>query len=179
MSEVAAAMGLTGLENIDTFIKTNYRNYKHYQAEMSDIPGLKLITYDETETNNYQYIILEINDEITQVSRDQLVEILKAEYVLARRYFNPGCHQMEPYRSYFPHAGLLLPETERLSKQALSLPTGTAIGPDEISKICQVIRLAITQGSDVQTRLQARRDAVPHPYIAQAYLVKEPDKKGK
>ncbi len=41
-----------------------------------------------------------------------LVRVLHAENVLARRYFYPGCHEMEPYRSYFPHAGLVLPETE-------------------------------------------------------------------
>ena len=34
---------------------------------------------------------------------------------------------MEPYRSYFPHAGLVLPETEKMVKRVLSLPTGTAV----------------------------------------------------
>ena len=43
------------------------------------------------------------------ISRDELVQILQAENVLARRYFYPGCHRMEPYRSYYPHARLLLP----------------------------------------------------------------------
>ena len=37
---------------------------------------------------------------------------------------------MEPYRSYFPHARLLLPETERLVERVLQLPTGTSIAGD-------------------------------------------------
>jgi dTDP-4-amino-4,6-dideoxygalactose transaminase len=50
---------------------------------------------------------------------------------------------MEPYRSYFPHAGLLLPETERLAQRVLILPTGTAISEDDISKICQIIQIVV------------------------------------
>lgn len=153
MSEVCAAMGLTGLESLDEFVAVNYRNYKQYQREVRDIPGVKLLTYDETEKCNYQYIVLEIDEEITQFSRDQLVKILWAENILARRYFYPGCHRMEPYRSYFPHAGLLLPETESLGKRVLVLPTGTAVGGEEISKISQIIRLAVQHSYEVKQRL--------------------------
>ncbi len=81
-------------------------------------------------------------------------KILWAENVLARRYFYPGCHRMEPYRSYFPNAGLLLPETEKLAKRILSLPTGTGVGPKEIKAICQIIRTIVTNGDEVRKRLQ-------------------------
>jgi len=153
MNEVAAAMGLTSLESLEQFVATNHRNYWQYQQELADIPGVSLLTYDENERCNYQYIILEIDETTTQVSRDHLREILWAENVLVRRYFYPGCHRMEPYRSFFPHAGLLLPHTERLVTRVLSLPTGTAIGPDDIREICQIIRLAFMQGYEVRERL--------------------------
>ncbi|MBD2451080.1 DegT/DnrJ/EryC1/StrS family aminotransferase [Nostoc sp. FACHB-152] len=153
MSEVCAAMGLTGLESLDEFVAVNYRNYKQYQRELKDTPGIKLLTYKEADKCNYQYIVLEIDDKIIQVSRDQLVKILWAENVLARRYFYPGCHRMEPYRSYFPHAGLLLPETESISKRVLVLPTGTAVSVEDIRKICQIIRLVVQDSYQVKQRL--------------------------
>ncbi|WP_233220988.1 aminotransferase class I/II-fold pyridoxal phosphate-dependent enzyme [Chlorogloea sp. CCALA 695] len=153
MSEVSAAMGLTGLESLDKFVAVNCSNYRQYQRELRDIPGVKLLTYNQSEKCNYQYIVLEIDEEITQVERDRLVKILWAENILARRYFYPGCHRMEPYRSYFPHAGLLLPETESLGKRVLVLPTGTAVGTEEISKICQIIRLVVQYSYQVKERL--------------------------
>jgi dTDP-4-amino-4,6-dideoxygalactose transaminase len=52
---------------------------------------------------------------------------------------------MEPYRSYFPHAGLWLPETEKLTQRVMILPTGTAISEDDISQICQIIQLVVTK----------------------------------
>lgn len=156
MNEVSAAMGLTSLESLEEFVAINYRNYKQYQHELAGIPGVHLVTYDETEKCNYQYIVLEVDEAATQISRDELVDILWAENVIARRYFYPGCHRMEPYRSYFPHTRLLLPETEKLVERVLSLPTGTAIGPDEASQICQIIRMVVARGREVRARLQRR-----------------------
>ncbi len=150
MNEISAAMGVTGLESIDSFIETNFRNYKTYQSELEGIPGLKLVSYEEHERNNYQYIIVEIDPELTGINRDELVQILHAENILARRYFYPGCHQMQPYASYFPNANLLLPETEKLTQKVFSLPTGTAVNSDDIKTICQVIRLAIQQSGEIR-----------------------------
>jgi len=159
MSEVSAAMGLTGLESVEEFIAVNHRNYKQYRRELEDIPGLHVITYDEAERCNYQYIILEVDEHVTHIGRDRLVEVLHAENVLARRYFYPACHHMEPYRSYFPHAGLMLPETEKLVHRVMSLPTGTAVGTEEIGKICQIIRFTVEHGQEVEERLLSQTEA--------------------
>jgi dTDP-4-amino-4,6-dideoxygalactose transaminase len=152
MNEVSAAMGVTCLESIDQLIDTNYRNYKYYQKELSDIPGVHLIVFNEKEKYNYQYVVLEIDQEIAGISRDQIIEILHAENILARRYFYPGCHQMEPYRSFFPHSHLLLPETERLALRIISLPTGAAVDPEKITAICQIIRLLIANSSELRKK---------------------------
>jgi dTDP-4-amino-4,6-dideoxygalactose transaminase len=143
MSEASAAMGLTSLESAEKFIEVNRRNYKCYQSGLANIPGVQLLSVDESEKNNYQYIVLEIDAQEAGITRDLLLKILHAENVIARRYFYPGCHRMEPYRSYFPHAGLLLPETEKLAQKVLVLPTGTAIGENEIQEICSIVRYSV------------------------------------
>ena len=153
MNEVSAAMGLTGLESLDKFVSTNKRNYLAYSEILRDLPGIHLILYDNSEKRNYQYVIVEVDESTTGISRDVLVRILQAENVLARRYFYPGCHKMEPYRSYFPHANLLLPETERLTQRVMALPTGMAIGPDEIAALCNLIRFAVENSEKLSSRL--------------------------
>jgi len=143
MTEIAAAMGLTSLESIDEIIATNKRNYRAYQVGLAGLPGIQLFTYDETERNNFQYIIVEVDEAAAGISRDQLVQALHSENVLARRYFYPGCHQMEPYRSYYPHAGLMLPETEKLTQRVMSLPTGTAVSAEDVAIVCSIVQGAI------------------------------------
>jgi len=161
MSEVSAAMGLTALDSLDEFIAVNRRNYEQYRRELGDVEGLEMVTYDAAQKNNYQYVILELDDHL-RISRDELVKILQAENIMARRYFYPGCHRMEPYRSYYPHARLLLPHTEALTKRAFALPTGTSIDPEMVESICHLVRLAVTNHQEIQERLERQtRKAVP------------------
>jgi len=142
MTEVCAAMGLTGLESLDEFVEINRRNYHDYRDALQGVPGLSLIRYDESERCNYQYIIVEVDESRYGLSRDQLVRVLHAENILARRYFFPGCHNMQPYKSLFPHADLLLPQTELLNKNVIALPTGTAVNLEMITLIGVIMRLA-------------------------------------
>jgi dTDP-4-amino-4,6-dideoxygalactose transaminase len=153
MNEASAAMGLTSLESLREFVDINYRNYRRYREELSGVPGISLLDYNKNDKCNYQYIVLEIDDTITQVNRDQIVQILWAENIIARRYFHPGCHRMEPYKSALIYAGLELPVTERLARCLLCLPTGTTITEDDIHKICAIILLVVTNSTDVLTRL--------------------------
>ncbi len=155
MSEVSAAMGLTGLESLDAFIAVNLSNYEAYRDGLREIPGVQLIAYNNAERSNYQYVIVEVDEALCGIGRDDLVRVLHAENVLARRYFYPGCHSLEPYRSYFPHAGLLLEATERLSQRVLSLPTGTAVGTEQVLAICNIIRLAVKKSRELLSRMAA------------------------
>lgn len=156
MSEVSAAMGLCGLESLDEFVAVNYENYQSYRNELAGIPGISLLTYDESEKCNYQYVVVEVDDSITEITRDQITEILWAENVRARRYFYPGCHRMEPYRSLFQDARKQLPETERLCDRVLVLPTATAIGSDDIAKIAGIVRTVVANGALVSSKLRHR-----------------------
>lgn len=153
MNEISAAMGLTGLDSLDEFVATNYRNYKQYREDLGGIPGVRLLTYNENEQCNFQYVVLEIDEASAQISRDQLAEIVRAENVLARRYYYPGCHRMEPYKSLDPEAGKRLPQTELVAKRVLTLPTGTSIGYDQIRTICDIIAFANRHADEIRARL--------------------------
>jgi len=159
MTEVCAAMGLTSLESVQQFIDTNRRNHVAYRRGLEGIPGLNLMPYDEKERANYQYVVCELDENVARLTRDDLVAVLFAENVLARRYFYPGCHQMEPYRSYFPHASLMLPETEKLCRRVMALPTGTGVDESAISRICSIIRAAVLNASVVQAQLHPSADS--------------------
>ncbi len=156
MTEISAAMGLTGLESLDEFVSVNRRNYHAYHRSLADIAGLKLVRYDEGERCNFQYVIAEVDEAKTGLSRDQLVALLHAENVLARRYFFPGCHRMQPYRAYFPHTGLLLPETERLTRRVLSLPNGMSVSLEDIEALGSLLRFIVGNSREIRQELQAR-----------------------
>jgi dTDP-4-amino-4,6-dideoxygalactose transaminase len=144
MNEVSAAMGLTCLESIDDFIEANRKNYEAYRKRLARLPGLEVIDYGTANKVNYHHIVIEVNETKAGLARDQLVRILQAENVMARRYFYPGCHRMEPYRSHWPQAGVFLKQTEALCERVMILPTGSAIANTEINRICDVIECALS-----------------------------------
>lgn len=156
MSEFSAALGLTNLESMDEFVVANRRNHAAYDKELATLPGVTLTRYEEQEKNNYQYVIVEWDEAIAGISRDDLMAILWAENILARRYFFPGCHRMEPYWSLDPHAAERLSETERLANRVLALPTGTAVGLEDIAGICAVLRNILRNRSVISRRLKER-----------------------
>lgn len=153
LTEIAAAMGLTNLESIDDFIAHNRRNYQDYRQTLSDLPGLSLLAYDERERSNYQYVVAEIDPAGSPLLRDQLVSLLWSENVLARRYFYPGCHRSQPYRSQDPAAGARLAVTEAVADRVLLLPTGSTISREAIERIAAVLRIAFENASEVAARL--------------------------
>ena len=138
MTEVCAAMGLTNLDTIDEVIEANRRNHAAYKSALSGLPGISVLEYDPAETNSHHYIVLEV-DERCGSTREAIITALQAENILARKYFWPGCHKMKPYRDLFPHAGLLLPETEKLAEKIIVLPSGASIDPAHIGVVCDVI----------------------------------------
>jgi dTDP-4-amino-4,6-dideoxygalactose transaminase len=154
MTEASAAFGLTALESLEEVRAVNRRNHCLYHDVLRDIPGISVAAYDQRELNNYQYVVLEVDELEAGLSRDQLQAVLHQENVLARRYFYPGCHRMEPYRSYFPHAHLLLPQTERLVQCVLQLPTGTAVAKEDVQTIGGIVRQAVTAAPEVRRALR-------------------------
>ena len=143
MTEVCAAMGLTSLEAVDEIIAVNLRNYEAYKSGLAKLPGISLLSYDSAERNNYQYVVVEVDPDLCPRNRDEIVEALHTENIFARKYFWPGCHRMEPYRSLQPNAGLLLPETERISARVIVLPTGQMVDVEMVQLICNVIMKAV------------------------------------
>ncbi len=150
MSEMAAALGLASIDRMAEFLQVNQLNYAAYAEAVEGLPGIRLLAYDGREQNNYQYVVLEVDEQDCPLTRDQLIQVLHAENVLARRYFFPGVHRMEPYRTRFPDVGRRLPATEAIARRVLVLPTGTAVGPTEIAQIGQILRTALDSADDLR-----------------------------
>lgn len=145
MIEVCAAMGLTNLDGFDDVVAVNRRNHGFYMRALNDIPGISVLEYGPSEHNSYHYLVVEV-DPHCAVSRDEIVAALHAENILARRYFWPGCHKMKPYRDLFPHADMMLPNSEAVAERVIVLPNGAAVDEAVVSTIRDVIVALISKG---------------------------------
>jgi dTDP-4-amino-4,6-dideoxygalactose transaminase len=141
MPEINAAMGLVNLDALPNFVESNRVRYEAYAKKLEGIDGLRIVHYERISSPNYQYVVVEL-DHNRAGERDNIIAALHAENILARKYFWPGCHRMGPYRELFPHAGLMVPETESLSSRIIVLPTGASTPEETVEVVGQVFRLA-------------------------------------
>jgi dTDP-4-amino-4,6-dideoxygalactose transaminase len=154
MSEVSAAMGLAGLEGLDEAIALNRERHLCYAHNLKGATGIALKECSP-EDSNCQYIVIEVDPDVCGMSRDQLLRILHAENVFARRYFYPGCHRMEPYRTLEPGAGSRLGNTERVAERVIVLPSSERIDAPTIEQLCELLRFATANGVGIAARLNA------------------------
>lgn len=162
MNEMCAAVGLGSLEALDTLIATNRDNRAAYRRALEGLPGLALYEYDEREANNFQYLIVEVDPQACPFTRDELVAILQAENVIARRYFTPGCHRSMPYRARPRRGTDRLAATERLCETLVALPTGAGVSHADIEEIGGILHTAFDTATAVRpwlTQTPARKVA--------------------
>jgi dTDP-4-amino-4,6-dideoxygalactose transaminase len=140
MIEACAAMGLANLGTFENVVRSNRNHHAAYAAALADVPGVSVLAYNPADRNSYHYVVLEV-DEHFNTSRDHLVAALHAEKILARKYFWPGCHGMQPYRDLFPHAKLMLPNTQRIANGVVVLPNGATLQDGCIETVASVCRV--------------------------------------
>ena len=155
MNEASAAMGLTSLESINEIIAVNRANHETYCRELRRLPGVSVIDFPTNEQNNFQYVVVEVDPDEAPLTRDEIVSVLHADNVLARKYFWPGVHRLEPYCSLQPNASMLLPVTERVAARVLVLPTGQAVSSETAKKVSAISRDACANGESVRLALSA------------------------
>ena len=146
MIEVCAAMGLANLDGFDGIVEANRRNHAAYRQALAGIPGISLLEYDPAERNSHHYVVVNVGEECA-ASRDAILAALHAENVLARKYFWPGCHGMQPYRDLFPHAHLVLPNTERIANRVIVLPNGNGMPDGTIETLAALFMVMSDQGA--------------------------------
>ena len=151
MTEISAAMGLAMLDSVEEIREKNRQNYLVYREVFREIEGIDLIEPPDSMTKqNWQYVIARLNEDVFGLSRDITVEALRAENILVRRYFYPGCHRMHPYRELYPTNYKLLPETKSLSEQVISLPTGQSVDTDVLRIISHRLKMIADHSKEIR-----------------------------
>lgn len=138
-SEAQAALVLSGIPEVAGRIERNRLLLDAYRTHLADTPGVTVHRDPDGVVGNSSYAVLEIDCEHFGLERDKLVSVLKAENVLARRYFTPGVHRTPPYTNL---GRLSLPVTEDLCSKTVQLPLGSPTDLAAVERIASIVRTA-------------------------------------
>lgn len=170
LNEISAAVGLSQLDGLDELAVVNRSRYELYRRELHSVRGIHVVEYPALERSNYQYVTIEIDAGDAGIDRDELLDLLLAENVVAQPYFSPPCHLAGAY-SDVPAQGL--EETERLARRTLALPTGPALSLDDVRAVCDLVRSAVelnARSVDQRHRGSVRRR---RPAVSQVQHLRE------
>ncbi|MBF0169636.1 MAG: aminotransferase class I/II-fold pyridoxal phosphate-dependent enzyme [Nitrospinae bacterium] len=163
MSEAQAALGLLGLESLPAISAANKVLYDAYVRCLSPLDGLSPLLFDEHEANNYQYMVVEVDKNLCGYTRDQVVRLLHAEGILARRYFTPGAHRIPPFCDRYPRFVEALPVTDGLSERLMQLPLGQGVSSGDVEKVGDLLSFLRERREILEGDSRLDGDVLSHP----------------
>jgi dTDP-4-amino-4,6-dideoxyglucose len=128
MSEVTAILALAGLDIYPEVQKHNEAIFKAYKESLPilDDPALR--------KNNYHYVVTRVPAD----KRDGVIDILRSEGVLARKYYWPGVHKTQEQ-----WADIKLPETDKVASEVIVLPTGQQMTVWDAEIVASIVNVAL------------------------------------
>ena len=137
MSEFQAAMGICNLRHLEGEIARRGAAVKQYRQRLSGVPGIRLTPEQEGVVPNYAYFPVVFDG--YKYTRDEVFEKLKAENIVARKYFYPLTNGFACYRD-LPTAGEdKTPVAKHIAHRVLTLPLFADLTQAEVDKICDII----------------------------------------
>lgn len=141
LPEISALIGLRMLEQLDETLERRLQIVATYSDAFRSVDGLVLQSVPEGCTSSFKDFTVLIDDAFGQ-TRDELYATLAEQGIQTKRYFCPVVHRQRPYLSLGFEG--TLPVTERLERQALSLPLWSGMTSDHIDHVIGSVLAART-----------------------------------
>jgi dTDP-4-amino-4,6-dideoxygalactose transaminase len=138
MPELSALLGLHSLKNLENAAESRNRIAASFREGLGSLPGLGFQEVRPEDRHSYREFSVVVEAEAFGMSRDQLARALKAENIDSRKYYDPPVHCHTAYRQYYN--GGLLPSTDLLAANSLSLPMWSKMDQDITSGIIGAFR---------------------------------------
>jgi len=130
MSNINAAIGLAQLTKVDAFIARRREICRRYDRAFADVPGIRTLTIDYRHAAPHIYVI-----RVLDGRRDALMQALKDRDIETSVNYVPN--HLQPY---FREPGLVLPVTEAVYGEMLTLPLHCALADQDVALIIDIIR---------------------------------------
>ena len=135
MSSITAALGISQLNKLGKIIKMRQENAEYLSSRLSKLPKVKVPTAPAGYEHIYQMYTIRLPDKTT---RDSLHDFLTERQIFSKVYFSP-IHNTSFYQQKFGIDKKLLPITEKVSQEVLTLPLYPNMTAEEKDLLVQTI----------------------------------------
>lgn len=137
MDDIRASIGCVQMRKLQADLEKRVRVRSKYLAELSKVKGIVVPFADSTEfVSNYILPVVLLNS--TKEKRDRIREQIHAAGIQTSNHY-PAIHQFSIYKDY----GAVLPQTEYVSDNEITLPMYAALTDSQIEFIADTVNKAV------------------------------------
>lgn len=136
-TEFQAALGLSQLKRISTFIEKRRRLVKRYRQNLKNYSKVRLFTDAYDDQTAYHLFVIQ-----TEVDRTKLMQALKEKNIGSQFHYIP-VYQHPFFERYAGNISEYFPEMEAYAKSALSLPLYFELEESDVDYICNTLKLIL------------------------------------
>ncbi|MEW6482419.1 MAG: DegT/DnrJ/EryC1/StrS family aminotransferase [bacterium] len=148
MSEFNALLGIESLKILEKNVARRDKLVKLYKKLLSSLPGINFQKIEEGNQSSFKDFSILIDEGEFGLSRDKLYDALMAENIVVKKYFYPPLHKQKAFLG-FGQKDKNLPNTVKISENALSLPLFSHIPVKTVKKICYAVYEIYKRASEI------------------------------
>lgn len=140
MSEFHAALAIESFRSLELNVRKRNSLAERYRENLKSVPGIYFQKIPEGCRSTFKDLTIRVVGEEFGMSRDQLASYLADSGIETRKYFCPPVHRIKAYwEKYGEKYDDFLPVTNRLSREALSLPMWSHMPEGVVDLVCERI----------------------------------------
>ncbi len=143
LSNVLAGIGRAQLEVLNNRVDTKRAIYKRYYDELAGIPGIEFMPELERTFSNRWLTALTINQEVSGISVNDLLQTLAIENIEARPVWKP-LHLQPLFEGvkFYPHLeGVDV--SKQLFEMGICLPSGTNMSENDQTRVIECLKSSL------------------------------------
>lgn len=133
MLNIQAALGVSQIDELETFIAIKKTNYQLYKNNLKNLNGITLLPFRKDIRENCWFYSLLINKEVLGINRNDLMYLLISDGIQCRPVWRIN-HTQKPYLNCLAYKIEKAPYYEA---NILNVPCSTNLTVEEVKHICK------------------------------------------
>lgn len=138
MLNTQAALGVSQIDELESFVRKKIDNYELYQSRLAEVPGITMIPFrNDMRANHWFYsLLIEHSPGAGYIDRDKLMHQLIDEGIQCRPVWRL-IHTLEPYKEFEAYE---IETALYYEAQIINVPCSTNLKSEDIEYVCEKIK---------------------------------------
>ncbi|WP_438285113.1 UDP-4-amino-4,6-dideoxy-N-acetyl-beta-L-altrosamine transaminase [Bacillus pseudomycoides] len=141
MTDIQAALGLSQLQKLDSFIAKRKRYVAMYDKELKDLPEIILPKQLNHVDSSWHLYIIQLNLPMLKVDRKEIFQALQQENIGVNVHYIPI--HLQPYYQKLGYQKGICPNAEKLYESIITLPLFSEMSEQDANDVIQAVKKVI------------------------------------